>query len=84
MEGYSRNQCIARQRQINGAYYQEEKNSRRPPITSAPSTGVKRLNAAPTDEVVEEQAYESNAKAESTLRDDDIVRQHFNANMAMP
>jgi hypothetical protein len=42
------------------------------------------LKAAPTDEVVEEQAYESNAKAESTLRDDDIVRQHFNANMAMP
>jgi hypothetical protein len=64
MEGYSRNQCIARQRQTNGAYYyQEEKYNRRPPPrTSPPSTAVKRLKAAPTDEVVEEQAYESNAK----------------------
>jgi hypothetical protein len=49
MEGYSRNQCIARQRQTNGAYYyQEEKYNRRPPPrTSPPSTAVKRLKAAP-------------------------------------
>jgi hypothetical protein len=38
IEGSSRYQCIARQRQINDAYYQEEKDKMS--ITSPPSTGA--------------------------------------------
>jgi hypothetical protein len=83
MEGYSRAQCIAAQRQMNDKYYQEEKRNRQPPPRTSPATpAVKRLKAAPADEHEQEQSHESNANGERMLTNDDIVKRYFNVNMA--
>ena len=40
VEGYSRAQCIAAQRQMKDKYYQEEKRNRQPPPGTSPATPV--------------------------------------------
>jgi hypothetical protein len=74
MEGHSRHQRIAKQRQTNDAYCQEEKDKIL--ATSPPPTGAKRLKAARTGDDMEEQAHESEVKEESTPTDNDIIKRY--------
>jgi hypothetical protein len=84
MEGYSRAQCIATQRQMNDKYYQEEKRNRQPPPRTSPAAPeVKGLKAAPANKHEQKQSPERSTNyGERMLTNDDIVKRYFNVQMA--